>query len=115
MNARSKKVPSRRGGKPIADPKAKGTKTAQGKTTTKLLVAMTGKASAAKAAEGDEPTAVRPPQSSRKASRPRAASPAQSLSSDEPGALDRWLAVLPSTAPRIPSAWAELRGVARVT
>jgi hypothetical protein len=35
--------------------KAKGKKTVQGKTTTKLLVAMTGKASAAKAAEGDEP------------------------------------------------------------
>ena len=35
--------------------KAKGKKTAQGKTATKLLVAMTGKASAAKAADGDEP------------------------------------------------------------
>src|SRR5947209_16037614 len=33
----------------------RGKKTAQGKTPTKLLVAMTGKASAAKAAEGDEP------------------------------------------------------------
>jgi hypothetical protein len=33
----------------------KGKKTAQGKPTAKLLVAMTGKASAAKAAEGDEP------------------------------------------------------------
>src|SRR5580658_3261979 len=32
-----------------------GKKSARGKTTTKLLVAMTGKASAAKAAEGDEP------------------------------------------------------------
>jgi hypothetical protein len=55
MNARSKKVRPRRGGNRITDPNAKGTKTAQGKTTTKLLVAMTGKASAAKAAEGDEP------------------------------------------------------------
>ena len=55
MNARPKKVPPRRGGNRITDPKAKGTKTAQGKTTMKLLVAMTGKASAAKAAEGDEP------------------------------------------------------------
>lgn len=55
MNARPKKAHPRRGGKRIADPKAKGTKTAQGKTTTKLLVAMTGKASAAKAAEGDGP------------------------------------------------------------
>ena len=34
---------------------SKGKTTAQGKTPTKLLVAMTGKASAAKAAEGDEP------------------------------------------------------------
>lgn len=34
---------------------AKGRKTAPGKTTTKLLAAMTGKASAAKAAEGDKP------------------------------------------------------------
>jgi hypothetical protein len=32
-----------------------GKRTAQGKTPVKLLVAMTGKASAAKAAEGDEP------------------------------------------------------------
>ncbi|HEY1694807.1 MAG TPA: DUF1801 domain-containing protein [Polyangiaceae bacterium] len=55
MNARPKKVHPRRGGERIADPKAKGTKTAQGTATTKLLVAMTGKASAAKAAEGDEP------------------------------------------------------------
>jgi hypothetical protein len=55
MNARSKKVRPRSGGKRIADHKAKGKKTARGKTTTKLLVAMTGKASAAKAAEGDEP------------------------------------------------------------
>src|SRR6476620_633295 len=35
--------------------KSKGKKTSPGKTTTKLLVAMTGKASSAKAAEGDEP------------------------------------------------------------
>jgi hypothetical protein len=34
---------------------SKGKKSAQGKTAAKLLVAMTGKASAAKAAEGDEP------------------------------------------------------------
>ena len=33
----------------------KGKKTAQSKTPTKLLVAMTGKASASKAAQGDEP------------------------------------------------------------
>jgi hypothetical protein len=46
MNARPKKVHDR---------KAKGEKATRGKTTTKLLVAMTGKASAAKAAEGDEP------------------------------------------------------------
>jgi TfoX/Sxy family transcriptional regulator of competence genes len=39
----------------VTAPKAKGTKTAQGKSTTQLLVAMTGKASGAKAAEGDEP------------------------------------------------------------
>jgi hypothetical protein len=32
-----------------------GEKTAQGNTPAKLLVAMTGKASAAKTAEGDEP------------------------------------------------------------
>jgi hypothetical protein len=32
-----------------------GKKNAQGKTPAKLLVAMTGKASAAKTAEGDEP------------------------------------------------------------
>ncbi len=56
MNARPKKVLRRGGGgKRIAAHKAKGKKTAQAKTTTKLLVAMTGKASAAKAAEGDEP------------------------------------------------------------
>src|SRR5215813_6547239 len=34
---------------------SKGKKTAQGRTPAKLLVAMTGKASSAKAAEGDEP------------------------------------------------------------
>jgi len=56
MNARPKKVHrSGGGGKRIADHKAKGKKAARGKTTTKLLVVMTGKASAAKAAEGDEP------------------------------------------------------------
>jgi hypothetical protein len=55
MNARPKKVHSRGGGTRIADRKAKGKNTVQGKTTAKLLVAMTGKASAAKAAEGDEP------------------------------------------------------------
>jgi hypothetical protein len=55
MNARPKKVAPRAGGNRLSDRKAKGMKTAQGKTTTKLLVAMTGKASAAKAAEGDEP------------------------------------------------------------
>ena len=33
----------------------RGEKTTQGKTPAKLLVAMTGKASAAKAAKGDEP------------------------------------------------------------
>jgi hypothetical protein len=38
-----------------AAPGARAAKTAKGKTGTKLLVAMTGKASAAKAAEGDEP------------------------------------------------------------
>ena len=56
MNARPKKVHrSGGGGKRLADYKAKGKKAARGKTTTKLLVVMTGKASAAKAAEGDEP------------------------------------------------------------
>src|SRR5262245_50404324 len=55
MNARPKKVHRRAGDQRLADHKAKGKKTAAGKTTTKLLVAMTGKASAAKAAEGDEP------------------------------------------------------------
>jgi hypothetical protein len=55
MNVRSKKVSPRCGGNRITDPKAKGTKRAKGKTTTKLLVDMTGKASAAKAAVGDEP------------------------------------------------------------
>ena len=51
MNARPKKGG---GGKRVAARKATGKKAAHGKTT-KLLVAMTGKASAAKAAEGDEP------------------------------------------------------------
>jgi hypothetical protein len=55
MNARPKKAPPHRGGSRITDPKARGTKTDRRKTTTKLLVAMTGKTSAAKAAEGDEP------------------------------------------------------------
>ena len=41
--------------KRIADRRAKGKKTAKGKAATKLLVAMTGKASPAKAAEGNEP------------------------------------------------------------
>jgi len=41
--------------KRTADRKAKGKKTARGKAATKLLVAMTGKASPAKAAEGDAP------------------------------------------------------------
>src|SRR5262245_42832103 len=54
MNAPPKKVHRRRGDKRISDHKVKGKKSAQRKTT-KLLVAMTGKASAAKAAEGDEP------------------------------------------------------------
>ena len=39
----------------VANHKGKDKKTAQGKTAAKLLVAMTGKASAAKAADGDEP------------------------------------------------------------
>jgi hypothetical protein len=50
-----KKVPSGGGEKRITEPKAKGKKTAPAKTTTKLKAAMTGKASAAKAAEGDAP------------------------------------------------------------
>src|SRR5579862_4781051 len=41
--------------KPTKRDDRKGRKTARGKPATKLLVAMTGKASAAKAAEGDEP------------------------------------------------------------
>jgi hypothetical protein len=41
--------------KRVDDHKAKDKKIAQGKNPPKLLVAMTGKASAAKAAEGDEP------------------------------------------------------------
>ena len=55
MNARPKKVHRRAGDQRIADQQAKGKKTAKGNTTTKLLVAMTGKASAAKTAEGDGP------------------------------------------------------------
>jgi hypothetical protein len=54
MNTRPKTAHRRPDGKRIAD-QANGKKTAQRKTTTKLPVAMTGKASAAKAAEGDEP------------------------------------------------------------
>jgi hypothetical protein len=53
MYARPPKAPRRASAKPIATPKAK--KTAKAKTAPKLLVAMTGKASAAKAAEGDAP------------------------------------------------------------
>jgi len=49
-----KKIHVERGERRIADHRAQGKKAAQG-TTTKLLVAMTGKASAAKTAEGDEP------------------------------------------------------------
>lgn len=41
--------------KRVADRKAKGKRVAKGKAAPKLLVAMTGKASPAKAAEGDEP------------------------------------------------------------
>jgi hypothetical protein len=56
MNARPKKVTrAGAGSKRVAAPKAKGKKVARAKTTTKLLVAMTGKASPAKAAEGDAP------------------------------------------------------------
>src|ERR1041384_2807370 len=56
MSARPKNVPRSGGGsKRVADHKAKGKTAARAKTTAKLLVAMTGKASAAKAAEGDEP------------------------------------------------------------
>jgi hypothetical protein len=55
MNTQPKKAAPRPGRKPVAVPKPKATKPAKPKTTTKLLVAMTGKASAAKAAEGDEP------------------------------------------------------------
>src|ERR1700733_12886699 len=54
MNTRPKTAHRSPDGKRIAD-QANGKKTAQRKTTTKLPVAMTGKASAAKAAEGDEP------------------------------------------------------------
>jgi hypothetical protein len=55
MNARPEKPPTRGGGKRIAKPKARSKTTAQGKTTTRLLVAMTGKASDAKTADGDAP------------------------------------------------------------
>jgi hypothetical protein len=55
MTARAKKAHRRSGGKRIAHHEAKNKITAQAKTTSKLLVAMTGKASAAKAAAGDEP------------------------------------------------------------
>lgn len=55
MNARPDKVPTGGGEKRIAKPTAKGKTTAQGKTSTKLLVAMTGKASDAKTADGDVP------------------------------------------------------------
>jgi hypothetical protein len=55
MNARPQKLRRRGGDKRVTDHKAEGNKTSRGKTTTKLLVAMTGKASAAKAAEGDGP------------------------------------------------------------
>jgi hypothetical protein len=55
MNARPKKTRRRAGDKHIANQRANGKQTVKGKTTTKLRVAMTGKASAAKAAEGDEP------------------------------------------------------------
>jgi hypothetical protein len=55
MNARPKKFLRRGAGNRVVDHKAKSKKTAQGKPTTRLLVAMTGKASAAKAAQGDEP------------------------------------------------------------
>src|SRR5262245_8727460 len=55
MNARPDKVPTGGGKKRVAKPKAKGKTTTQGKTTAKLLVAMTGKASDAKTADGDAP------------------------------------------------------------
>lgn len=55
MTARPKKASARTSGKRITEPKTQAKKSAPGKTTTKLLVAMTGKASAAKAADGDEP------------------------------------------------------------
>jgi hypothetical protein len=55
MNARPKKLHRQGGENRIADHKAKGKKPARGKTTPKLRVAITGKASPAKAAEGNEP------------------------------------------------------------
>ncbi len=55
VNARPETVPTGGGEKRGAKPKAKGKTTARGKTPTKLLVAMTGKASDAKTADGDEP------------------------------------------------------------
>src|SRR5262245_21984101 len=55
MKARPDKVPTGRGEKRAAKPRAKGKATARGKTTAKLLVAMTGKASDAKTADGDAP------------------------------------------------------------
>jgi hypothetical protein len=54
MSAQPKKV-RRPADKRIAGIKAKSKTTGGGKPSTKLLVAMTGKASAAKAAEGDAP------------------------------------------------------------
>jgi len=53
LNARLKKGGG--GETPKGDRRAKGKMTAQRETTTKLLVGMTGKASAAKAADGDQP------------------------------------------------------------
>jgi hypothetical protein len=55
MNARTEKPRTGGGGKSTAKPKAKSKTTARAKTTTKLLVAMTGKASDAKTADGDAP------------------------------------------------------------
>lgn len=55
MNTRPKKAHPGGGGKRVAAPKAKAKNTARGKPPAKLLVAMTGKASPAKAAEGDAP------------------------------------------------------------
>ena len=55
MKTRPKKRQRPGGDKRIADDKSKGKKPARGKATTKLRVAMTGKASPAKAANGDAP------------------------------------------------------------